>query len=221
MDIDESDNIILHIGLHKTATTFLQREVFPKIKGINYIDMCPSKNNKSILSVDIIPGKINLITRESLSGSPYNFKKNISAKQRDLIIKRLKRIFPNAKIIIGVREKQSWLNSLYKQHIRMSPDCSKEEFLQKFDSNYLNHEEYISLIKSLFKEVYVYQYEDLKSNPEEFVDGICKFIEVETPEWENKVHLKSVNSKQEKLMLIIYKITRYFYLIIREKILGE
>jgi len=29
-------NIVFHLGLHKTGTTFLQQEIFPKLSGVNY-----------------------------------------------------------------------------------------------------------------------------------------------------------------------------------------
>ena len=34
--------IVVHIGLHKTATTTLQRQVFPVLPGLNFIDSARS-----------------------------------------------------------------------------------------------------------------------------------------------------------------------------------
>ena len=33
----ENYDIIIHVGLHKTGTTFLQKEIFSRMKNINYI----------------------------------------------------------------------------------------------------------------------------------------------------------------------------------------
>ena len=56
-------NIVIHLGLHKTGTTFLQQEIFPKLAGVNY--KVYFDENKYEFN-----DEINLISCESLSGSP-------------------------------------------------------------------------------------------------------------------------------------------------------
>lgn len=210
-------NIIIHLGLHKTATTFLQKEIFPKLEGVKFFDLSNTEKNVSVLTIELDKNKINLISNEELSGRPYK----MSAKQRDILLKNLKKVYPNAKIIIGLREKDEWIESLYKQYIKMKPTGTRSYFMEHFDKAYLDHESYVDLIKSLFDDVYIYHYEKLKSKPNEFVDGICKFIGVETPKWENVVHNKSVSSGQEDLMKAFYGIARKLYLIFRKYVLEK
>ena len=57
-------SMIVHVGLHKTGTTFLQREIFPKIKNVNY--------NRDVFWVKNYKNKINVISNEWLSGQPYH-----------------------------------------------------------------------------------------------------------------------------------------------------
>ncbi|MBW8050920.1 MAG: sulfotransferase [Cytophagales bacterium] len=121
-------NLFIHIGYHKTATSYLQELIFPKLSHVNYIQF---KNNIEIfskifyqdpLSFDINSArsdlekcmdgtKINLISNENMSGNlrlKYN-NKNIADKLYDL--------FPRAKIIIAIRNQFDFIISSYKQHI--------------------------------------------------------------------------------------------------------
>lgn len=104
-------DIIIHIGLHKTGTSFLQRVIFPKLDGVYYI-----RTNKAfeILSIRAIENKITLLSHEILSGKPGSIgRKDFRFELAD----SLKKLFPNAKIIIGIGELEPWLKSLHKQSI--------------------------------------------------------------------------------------------------------
>jgi hypothetical protein len=226
-----TDNkIFIHVGLHKTGTTFLQREIFSKLKNVNYIHpprtflqkdiytkipkvrvsfFTPEKTLgdrpefKPIISSD----KINIISRESLSGAPsvgY-----IDGDVRFTIADRIKKHYPNSKIIIGVREKKSWLFSSYGQYVRGGGTYSYDDWYNKiFDKKYLDFDTYLKYLKNLFNDVYVYKIEDLRSDPKEFVKNLCGFIGVDIPEYELKIHNKGFNEKQMKLARFINRFYR-------------
>jgi hypothetical protein len=175
-----NDNVVIHVGLHRTATTFLQNEIFPKLQGVNY------KVYHDQADYNIIKDKINLISCESLSGSPttwikYNF------TIRDILAKGLKAEFPDAKIIVGFRDKEKWAKSIYSHAVKQGRVYSSyESWYKKFDKKHLDFKGYLQLLNSLFENVYVYHLEDLQKDPDSFVRNMCAFIGVDAPSFENK-----------------------------------
>ena len=123
--------IVLHVGLPKTATTFLQLKVFPNIKNIFYtgnpnseIFQTPFKHLRNInqtgfsLSVktkihefinDLKQDKT-LYSCEGMSGT-WRFDYSNNPKNTEY----LKEIFPEAKIFFVVRRQSDWLESIYRQ----------------------------------------------------------------------------------------------------------
>ena len=217
--------VYIHIGLHKTATTFLQKEVFPKIEGIRYYNLLESKNRQLLLSLATISKETNekiLISDEDLSGSPWIFDNGYSVSLRYRILYALHRLFPDAKLIVGIRDKSSWLKSVYKQVRRMNPFITKDTFKKSFDRRYLDFDTYIDCIKSLWgeKNVYIYKYEDLLTNPQKFVRDLCNFMKVTPPDFINRRHNQSINRRQEKLLDFLYKVVKFFYTAIRKVLEG-
>lgn len=212
--------VFLHIGLHKTGTTFLQEKVFPLFKDITYLTRPYTQHNFAFNKLqyaddslyckeDILHEleKINsnrlLISDESFSGKPLNF----SYINRSIIAKRLKEIFPDAKIMIFIRGQQELLFSHYSQYVSESgyksidqllwypsKDYSYDMFIKKENTYkpetlYYNTNEFhlhldcflyfelISLYKKLFKNVEVYLYEDFKQKPERVLQSMEAFFE--------------------------------------------
>ena len=107
------NKIILHLGLHKTGTTYLQRRIFNQ-KNINLI----TNPNYAITNWHIEPNKINILSMEALSLSmPHSKEQKRTKCNREEILDHLKKLFPDAKIILGIRNKQSWLKSCYNEYI--------------------------------------------------------------------------------------------------------
>ena len=82
--------LFLHIGLHKTGTTFLQQAVFPKWQGINYI---PEDKLEFLVRMD--EKQDYLLSREGLSGKNW-----AHAEERAKNINKL-----NTTSTMGVRSK--------------------------------------------------------------------------------------------------------------------
>lgn len=222
MKEEKHPDIVLHVGLHKTATTFLQEEVFPKLDEtkVNFINLTGQTNADTVLGISLDCNRINLISREGFSGFPYEIEKDypsMTATMRERIAVNLYKMFPHARVIIGVRDKEDWLHSLFRQHAKMKPNlASFKEFRKRFDDRYLDFEGYISLLEVLFKDVYVYKFETLKEDYQEFTDGICKFIGVDTPDdVENVVYNKGWSKGQQQLVTAAYSIFRKGYMVFR------
>lgn len=183
--------IFIHIGMHKTGTTFLQTLIFPKIPNINY-------QTKVDLTTPVVEDKINLFSDENLDGGSYRL--FASAKQRNTILANLHNLFPSAKIILCIRNKDKWLQSAYKQYIVAYKSCSFEDYVHRLDPELYNTANLISIINRTFDDFYVCYFEELQKNPQKFVKGICDFIGVEVPQFENKVVYKGITDWQVKFI---------------------
>jgi hypothetical protein len=190
--------VFIHVGLHKTGTTFLQNEVFPKIPEINY-------QRKVDLTTSVVEGKTNLFSDENLDGGSYRlFSK---PDDRYKIAMNLYKMFPNAGIIVCLRDEKSWLRSAWKQYVLSYYGYTFKDYCKKMDKETLNFKGYVFYLSNLFNDnVFVTNYETLVKDPQNFVKGICDFIGVETPVFENKETYKSLSYNQTNAIILFDKI---------------
>jgi len=200
-------NIVIHLGLHKTGTSFLQAEIFPKIKNVGF-----PRNGTFRYGTKIYEDKLNIISDEELSVNPHlppchiNY---LGPEQRFVIAERLHSIFPDAKIILGIRNKDTWLRSVYSQYVKGGGVHNFDSFISNdFDHRFLDFDSYINCLKGLFNEVLVYHFEELKQDPNSFVRNICDFIGVDAPPFENNIYEKGWSERKIRLGLFL---NRFFY----------
>lgn len=178
--------IYLHIGLHKTGTSFLQKLIFPKLKDIDYY------NPKFDDVFKIKPKNITLISNEAVAGNPYSLNK----KDRYETLNFIKKLFPKANIIFVKRKPKYWINSLYKQYIRSGGVYNFQRWFNEiFDFDFLD-DKYENELKKNFKNVLILDYEELKEKPETFIKKLCNFIGVNVPSYENKTIYSSYTERQ-------------------------
>ncbi|MEM7102331.1 MAG: hypothetical protein AAF502_04295 [Bacteroidota bacterium] len=232
-----------HIGLHKTATTFLQEQFFPQLENTTYVDRKTIHAldgwNKMMMADDSLydeeearqeagqwKGDQVLVSTESLSGKPLFF----HVINRTLIAKRLHSIFPDATIILFIRGQEGLLLSHYNQYVKSRDDGYRRinEFIwfpgkaeidtsffgkpQKLAKGYFNtsnfqvhldtfkHFELIELYKSLFKNVYVFLFEDLIARPEETLTKLANITGDNTPKIKNLGKTKSNMSLDDEAL---------------------
>lgn len=186
----KNEKLFIHVGLPKTGTTFLQHEIFPKIKNVNFI-------HYQNFAMEIYTDKLNIISNEELFGYKV---RGSNAHDRFTIADRLKLCFPDAKIILGLRNKKTWLKSCYKQWVRDGGIHEYDYWFNNiFDVSFLNFDEYINYLKSIFDNVYIYTFENLKNNTDECLKNICNFIGCDVPIFENKKYNVGWNDKQIKI----------------------
>src|SRR3546814_19353516 len=102
------DSFFFHVGLHKTATTYLQRLVFPHWPEIKYLRY---RNLEYFLR---LPDTAKyLVSSEGLSGATFA---RLDDRRRGLA--RLAEMFPGASAIIGFRPHGGFVASLYSQYLR-------------------------------------------------------------------------------------------------------
>ena len=146
----KNSKILIHVGLPKTASTYLQDNVFPRLNNIAYIGRPYTQENyafntlqyadnslyassairKEIDNIEneMAKGDTILISDELLSGFAfYNF------INRGIIAERLSQIIPHAEIILFLRGQMHLIMSLYNQFVKMGwvDDHLNESFLYR------------------------------------------------------------------------------------------
>jgi hypothetical protein len=141
--------ILLHIGFHKTATTYLQTDVFTNAE-LGFASPWRTRGmwarEKFILDHDedfdaralraefdrdqaeFEPGLTRVFSDERLSGTLFA---NWSVAAH--IPARLKAVFPEAQVLIGVREQRSMIKSSYMQYLRLDGEWPIKEFIRHPD----------------------------------------------------------------------------------------
>lgn len=165
-------DLIIHIGLHKTGSSFLQHCVFPKIKGINYI-----YKPENPLFVPILASRKNLMSDEEISRSMPH--KDNTFK----IINKLHKTYPNAKIIVGIRDCRSWFKSCYAQYVKTGGSMMINEYYAAHCHSMMIPTSYALRLRAMWKNVFVYTHEDLITHPYDVVCSMCRFMGVEEPEY--------------------------------------
>lgn len=136
---------LVHIGYHKTGTSFLQRRVFcdessgfsmiagsPQGEGPVFVGRNPFGFDAQAVRDDLMPkirqaharNLVPVISYERLSGSPYAGGFD-SRQTADRIVQTL----PEARILIVIREQASMLGSIYKQYVRRGGAAALEQFV--------------------------------------------------------------------------------------------
>ncbi|MBL4765818.1 MAG: hypothetical protein JKX67_11190 [Colwellia sp.] len=141
---------IIHVGLHKTATTYLQNSVWPMVPNYTYLSRPYTQHNHafnqlqyaddSLYDADILQSELAkigygnlLISDESLSGKPLSF----SSINRSMIARRLHAQFPEAEIILFLRDQTDIIKSHYSSYIKMPFGVKTiDQFLYKPKGDY-------------------------------------------------------------------------------------
>ncbi len=179
---------IIHIGFHKTGSTFLQNyfSLHPSI----YHDRTRFKYyeetgliDEELLETDL-NYKYDVLSEELLSiwsgnidgtspFSKYQLDFDIQKKQHE-VAKRLKNLFPNAKVIIVVRDIRTLINAIYSQYLFSGGTKSIKHQLKEQWELLLKMYNYDYVIKCYLDyfgkdNVVILPFEFLKENPKEFL----------------------------------------------------
>lgn len=194
---------LLHIGYHKTGTTWLQHIFFPKNPDFalfaqsdlyhhfvkpNALDFHPERTKDFFQrkSEDArADEKIPVLSFERLSGSPFS-----GGRDSKEIADRLSRVFPQAKVLIVIREQIDAIASCYKQYVIAGGPASLKRFLSPpalgayswFDPKHFRYEPLIRYYLSLYgaDNVKVMFYEKFKADNVQFCNDILAYVGSDT-----------------------------------------
>lgn len=170
-------NPIIHIGLHKTGTTYLQSSLFPNLK--NYNVYRGYESHRQLLKLG--REKKIIISDEGISGDLWgmnylnDFKENIYF---------LKKTYNNPKIIFGIRNHSSFILSVYKQYLHEKGTNDLDFLYNINNTGIIKSEELlllpkITLLRESFEKVFIYSQESLISNENDFISALTNFLDTD------------------------------------------
>ena len=161
--------VYIHVGLGKAASTFLQYNVFPKLKGIYYIQR--TRFRKSVRIVYRGKHKKYLISGELDNRIIENY------------LKEMTPALSHARPIVILRRHDSWIASQYKRYVKNGYPYLFHEFIDMENNRgYWKKEELYFMDEIRILETYfdykplVLFYDDLKKDPRKFVDRLVRYI---------------------------------------------
>ena len=201
---------LIHIGYNKTGSTWLQEEFFP-LQELGFYLLLEMEDRRKIYRYlvkehalyyeeervrtyyeerishagDLLP----VLSAERLSGDPHS-----GGYDSVEVAGRLHSLFPEAKILLVVREQRSMLLSVYTQYVRAGGTRSLRRYLRpplrgsrrmpQFDFRFLDYAPLVEHYMGLFgrERVKVLPYEWLLSEPQRFLREILQFSDLATPE---------------------------------------
>ncbi|MGI9526798.1 MAG: sulfotransferase domain-containing protein, partial [Weeksellaceae bacterium] len=166
-----SKEIYYHTGLSKTGSTFLQAQVFPRLQGIYYLPT--NRYRKALRLIPHLKQNKVLVSREF-------------DQQFQMEIVKFSKKYPNAKPIIVFREPGSWAVSNYKRFVKNGHPINFSQFIDiendegLFKKKDFEYSRYIQLLEENFKsKPLILMYENLKKDPEKFLNKLTDFMGIE------------------------------------------
>lgn len=169
----ENKRLFIHIGAHKTASTYFQQQVFPNLtchyspamsRELRWA-VCGEQNEPQG-DIDLVKGYIRdcscdvLLSHETLVGHFKNGYKNFENN-----IRVLHSHFPTAEILFFTREKEDWFYALYREAVRTQKETrSYDAFRFEFDI-----EKAVAYMQQYFT-THVFEFESFRANPERFTE---------------------------------------------------
>ena len=223
---------LLHIGYHKTGTTWLQQYVFPNAQAGFYriaqpevlqsafARVGPFAFDPEVVREEFEPGirealdrdLVPVLSAERLSGSPHS-----GGHDSKIIADRLAAVFPSARVLVVIREQTNMLVALYKQYVKMGGAGSFRQYVTAppgdhrvplFRFDFLEYHRLIGYYLGLFgaRKVLVLPYELLQTQPRTFLERIGDFVGVPA----TKSEFRRVHVSQSALTLSLKRrVNRY------------
>jgi hypothetical protein len=199
--------VLVHIGYPKTATTWIQEFLFQPEAGMRWLGKKGRRHPVRQL-VRVLPfqfdagafrarfepllkaveseGLLPVVSFERLSGHPFSG--GYDAKE---LSARLKDVFPDAGVLIVIREQRSMILSTYKWYVAKGGPSSLRGFLKSprsgdrrvpwFDMQHFEYHHLIDHYRQLFgtEAVQVLAYEQFLRDPQWFVADVARFSGVD------------------------------------------
>jgi len=200
----QKTNLLIHIGFHKTGSSWLQKKVFVD-KGLGFSSVHPI-HRREIVHDFILPDVFDydsdltrdrynpylaaakagdftsVISHERLSGYPSG-----GGYDRRLVAERLHETFPDARILMVLREQRSVIEAMYSQHITDGGTGTVKRYLQTpepalgrrphFRLSFYEYDKLIAYYQKLFgaDQVLALPFEMLRDASDDFLGEIQRF----------------------------------------------
>jgi hypothetical protein len=193
---------LLHIGYHKTGSVWLRQALFTNGRAgfvhpwrrneiterlvlPNALDFCAEETAawfRSGLDAASTSGRVPVASHERLSGNPH-----AGGYDSRYLAERLAAVFPDARVLIVVREQRGAIVSNYKQYVRVGGRTSIRRYLSPpqegrtriplFDLRHFEYDRLIAVHQKLFgrDRVLVLPFELLRHDPMAFLAATVDF----------------------------------------------
>lgn len=190
--------LLLHVGYHKTATTWAQRSLFTPEHGFRQIAFhqeafdhvvkphglrfSPEPMQAVVAEglARLEPGEVPVISSEILSGHPWQ-----GGHESDVYAERLKAIAPDARILISIRSQLRILPSVYTQYVLRGGTMPYDQFFDgwaalgyfAFTPEHFEYDRLVAHYQRLFgaENVHVMTQESLQSDAEAAAAALAAF----------------------------------------------
>jgi hypothetical protein len=190
--------LLLHIGYHKTATSWMQQRLFVPEHGYRQVArhaevwrhvvgkhglLFDPNDMKAAIGhgmSDLRGDEVPVISSEILSGHPF-----YGGIGSDVFAERLKQIAPDARILISVRHQRRMLTSVYMQYLSRGGTMSPEKFFAGdpdlgfygFRPEHFEYDRLVAHYQRLFgaENVHVVSQESLARDMDEAARGVADF----------------------------------------------
>ncbi|MGA1057019.1 MAG: sulfotransferase [Phycisphaerales bacterium] len=201
--------VLLHLGLHRTGSTWLQQRVFDGRDG-RPTPMVPDRAESArriVLAreedfdadalrrwlaerVESVrrAGGVPVLSNERFSGNPHS---GWFDAQRTF--DRLAEVLPEAKVLLVLREQRDLVRSLWLQYVRIGGPASLRDYLRApdpgdhrapcFDPSFLRFDRLVESLDRRFgrEQVLAIPYDRLRQDPRDFLARIGAFLGTEIP----------------------------------------
>ena len=192
--------LLLHIGYHKTATTWMQQRLFTPEHGYLQIadhadmfrhivqphgfrfDPNPLKALLAEHQSAVLTGETPVISSEILSGHPFQ-----GGHESDVYAERLHKIVPQARILISIRSQMRILPSVYMQYLLRGGTMPYKQFFRGteaigyfgFTPQHFEYDRLVGHYQQLFgaENVYVLTQESLQADMDAAAAGLAAFAQ--------------------------------------------
>lgn len=240
-----SQPLFIHIGYHKTATTWFQNNVFNEHPQIEYLGKAypdhPSfkmselkekiiSDPDTTFSVEESREQLLEIMRDhplngrSIYGMSYeglSAGENWFGGRTFYVGERLREVFEefDVKILIGIREQKSMVESMYSEYVKLggsealerllfSPFTEADDLLEK-----LRYAPVINHYRELFgaDSVKTYLFERFKEKKETVLSELCGFLGIAEPDLANRTASKKSNPRLSRFGLNAMRLANHFF----------
>jgi hypothetical protein len=185
---------VFHIGYHKTGTTWFQESYYPYVENICYVDrgdlqecfivpnsFCFNPSKVKDYFNKISDGKQLVFCDEELSGNIHSA--GLHGAFTKEVAYRIKATYPDAKIVIFIRNQLTMIASCYMQYIKKGGNYSVNEYLYSnvkdnhrfplFEFSHFDYFNHISFYIDLFGKdnVMIFLYEKFAKENNGFLLG--------------------------------------------------
>lgn len=193
--------IFIHVGMPKSASTFLQRNYFNQLTGVYFasddvlINLIRKITVKNPITIDIefekkiidnfllnIEENKVVISDEALVGYMFD-----SFHSFESITFLLKKLFPSAHIILVLRKQDSIIESIYKQYLHEGHAKTFNRFFKEnIDLDCFHYSVFVQKYNQLWNNnVLVLAFEEFRSDKERFFSRLSNFLKIDYFEAKN------------------------------------